>query len=67
MSKNDTRPVGEIFEYCKLKLQVVERISCKGCYFHDGSRCLYSIGITGYCDEKRRNDHKGVIFKRIDK
>lgn len=67
MSREITRPIGDVFRYGLLKLQVQEKITCKGCYFENDSGCLYSVGITGCCSYKDRNDHKSVIFKRIDK
>lgn len=67
MIKYKTRPIGEVFKYNKLKLQVQEKLSCKGCYFENKSGCLYSVGITGCCSSKDRNDHKDVIFKQIFK
>ena len=67
MSTYVTRPVGEIFEYCKLKLQVIEKLSCEGCYFCGDEHCLNFVSDTGYCGESARNDNKNVIFKRISK
>lgn len=66
MSTYKTRPVGEIFEYCKLKLQVVENETCEGCYFCSDAGCLNYRSDTGYCGESVRNDDKNVIFKRIN-
>lgn len=61
-----TRPIGEIFEYCKLKLQVVENEHCADCYFCGQDNCFCNICKTGYCGRSNRDDRKNVIFKRID-
>lgn len=66
MSTYKTRPVGEIFEYCKLKLQVVENETCEGCYFWGDEGCLNYRSTTGYCGRLLRNDNTNVIFKRIN-
>ena len=67
MIKNDTRPIGEIFNLYEVKLQVVENKTCKGCFF-DGKEC-YNIydDNAGSCYAKYRDDRKNVIFKQIDK
>lgn len=65
MSKYKTRPIGEIFEYCKLKLQVVENETCEGCFFCYEDGCQNSTKSTGYCGRAMRNDDKYVIFKHI--
>lgn len=67
MSIYRTRPIGEIFEYGKVKLQVVENKTCEGCYL-DGKDCWKSYqDNAGTCYGKHREDNKNVIFKRIDK
>lgn len=65
MSTYKTRPIGEIFEWHGVKLQVVEKISCDGCYFRTCDDCLNFRKNTGYCGECVRDDQKNVIFKRI--
>lgn len=67
MRKYQTKPIGEIFEYYKLKLQVIEGETCEGCFFEsEGALCLNYRGNTGYCCSDVREDRKNVIFKRID-
>lgn len=67
MSTYETKPIGEIFEYGKLKLQVVENETCEGCFFEsEGALCLLLRDTTGYCGSEVREDRKSVIFKRID-
>ena len=66
MSKYKTRPIGEIFEYHKIKLQVVGSNECRNCYFYDISRCNSISKKTGYCGSSVRDDRINVIFKRID-
>lgn len=61
-----TRPIGEIFEYCRLKLQVVENETCEGCFFWSNDGCLNSTNETGYCGQSMRDDKRIVIFKRIN-
>lgn len=61
-----TRPIGEIFEWHGVKLQVVEKISCKSCYFYTYKNCLNFRQNTGYCGRAMRNDDRYVIFKRIN-
>lgn len=65
MSKYKTRPIGEIFKFCNLKLQVVENNSCDECYFMVDVGCINYLSNTGECGESMRNDRKNVIFKRI--
>lgn len=67
MSKNDTRPIGEIFEYHKIILQVVENEYCTSCYFYRNNICTNISKKTGHCGDTVRQDRKSVIFKRIDK
>lgn len=66
MSTIKTIPVGEIFEYGKEKLQVVESIGCRGCYFEIVGVCVNNEVETGDCSEVYRRDGKSVIFKRIN-
>lgn len=66
MSNYKTRPIGEIFEWRGVKLQVVENKSCKGCFF-DGNECWNIDNVdAGLCYAKYRDDRKSVIFKRIN-
>lgn len=67
MRKNDTRPIGEIFEYHKIILQVVENEDCESCYFYRNNICTNIPKKTGLCGHSVRQDRKSVIFKRIDK
>lgn len=67
MSTIKTIPVGRIFEYRKLKLQVVECLTCEGCYFRHEGKCLNDEVDTGDCSEHYRTDGKSVIFKQIHK
>ena len=62
-----TRPIGEIFEYCKKKLQVVQNNRCTGCYFLGSDICIRVRDVSGYCGETLREDKQNVIFKQIDK
>lgn len=66
MSKYKTRPIGEVFRYYKLKIQVVEGETCNECCFNSCGWCFGYIETTGYCRETDRDDQKNVIFKRID-
>lgn len=53
-------PVG-----AEVTLKVVEtkEADCSGCFFDEIANC---INIRyGYCDSKRRSDHKNVIFKEV--
>lgn len=65
MNNYKTRPIGEIFEYCRLKLQVVENDTCEGCFFCGNGICINFSKKTGYCGASMREDNKNVIFKRI--
>ena len=65
MSKYKTRPIGEIFEYCRLKFQVVEHYTCKGCHFWRNGICINFSKKTGYCSRYIREDDKSVIFKQV--
>lgn len=66
MTTYKTKPIGEIFEYCGIKLQVVGNIFCGGCYFSDNCACMNNRSDTGYCSMYNRKDQKSVIFKRIN-
>lgn len=67
MSTYKTRPIGEIFKFYQLKLQVIESEACEGCFFeNDEPFCLQCRYYTGYCSSDVREDRKNVIFKRID-
>lgn len=57
-----TRPIGEVFEYDGVTLEVVENGLCRGCYF-DKDGCIESSTITGACSCIDRSDKKSVIFK----
>lgn len=65
MSREITRPIGEVFRCGKVKLKVVENKTCEGCFF-DGKEC-YNIydDNAGRCYSKYRDDRKNVIFKQI--
>ena len=65
MSKYKTRPIGEIFEYRGIKLQVVENDNCIGCYVYWNDDCLKYHREIGSCSGLFRDDQKNVIFKRI--
>lgn len=65
MSKYITRPIGEIYEYNNVTLQVVERRGCEGCYFYHFANCMNKRRITGHCGHLLREDRKSVIFKQI--
>lgn len=66
MSNYKTRPIGEIFEWHGVKLQVVENKTCEGCFFYDDAACLNYRNDTGYCGEYVREDKISIIFKRIN-
>ena len=67
MSTYKTRPIGEIYKFYQLKLQVIEEETCEGCFFeNDEPICLNVRSYTGYCGREVREDRKSVIFKRID-
>ena len=61
------RKVGEIFTTKEgVKIEVVEKIGCKGCFYNDKEEgCLNSI-IRCFCHRNFRADNKSVIFKQID-
>lgn len=62
-----TRPIGEIFKFYVLKLQVIEGETCEGCFFKSNvPPCLDCRYYTGYCSGWEREDNKRVIFKLID-
>lgn len=65
MSKCKTRSIGEIFEYHKIKLQVVENYTCKGCHFWRNGICINYSKKTGNCSRYIREDNKSVIFKQV--
>ena len=66
------RPIGEVFEDCRLKLRVVEaeHIFCDGCYYVSNSCGLlfespHPEQKSGECSAKHRGDRKNVIFKEV--
>lgn len=65
MSKYKTRPIGEVFKYGKVKLQVVENNVCDECYFDEGNLFLEDEEDPGYCIAKYRDDRKNIIFKQV--
>lgn len=65
MRRFKTRPIGEIFVNREVKLKVVEKDDCIGCYFRGYDDCFNYRSTTGYCGGLLRNDNTNVIFKRI--
>ena len=63
------RPIGEIFDFEGVKLEVVEKDGryCEGCYFAGLVLCRIReiMGNTGYCGSANREDRKMVIFKKV--
>lgn len=66
MNIDKTKPIGEIFEYCGIKLQVVENEDCNKCFFLGNKFCFNNHRRNGHCRSLLRKDNKSVIFKRID-
>lgn len=67
--KNNTRPIGEIFEHNGVTLKIVASKYCKNCYFNNEKKQYCEIGIksenlssVGLCSPLFRNDHTGVSF-----
>ena len=64
MAQEGERPVGEVFDFCGVKLQVVEEPTCNGCFFCD--QCIFHVQeFIGQCGSLSRFDRKSVIFKLI--
>ena len=63
------RPIGEIFDFLGVKLEVIEgeKDSCEGCYFYKWIICRFDgiIDITGNCGPTYRKDKSNVIFKEV--
>jgi len=60
------RPIGEIFEFNGVKLQVVKCSDCEGCYFNENQIdcCDESVmDITSDCSFQARTN--SVIFKEV--
>jgi len=60
------RPIGEIFEFNGVKLQVVKCSDCEGCYFYENQIdcCDESVmDITSDCSFQARTN--SVIFKEV--
>lgn len=60
-----TRPIGEIFDYEDIKLEVVKKFGCEGCYFR-GECKIEHIEITGPCMISERTDFESVIFEKVE-
>ena len=59
-------PVGEIIDFCGVKLEVVEETSCEGCFFCD--KCFLQLDVfIGQCSSLSRFDRKSVIYKIVKK
>lgn len=65
MSNYKTRPIGQVFKWRGVRLQVVKYDSCQGCYLDKYDKCRSYRHDTGYCSKLVRNDGKNVIFKQI--
>lgn len=65
MSTYKTRPIGEIFKWRGVKLQVVRFESCQGCYLDSYDNCRSYRHVTGYCSKLVRKDQKNIIFKQV--
>jgi hypothetical protein len=64
-----TRHIGSVFYIDGVKLEVVEKIVCDGCYFYKNdtiscTRNSRQTDITGSCGCTVRSDGRSVIFKR---
>ena len=63
-----SRPIGEVFEYNGVKLEVANpkrETFCKGCYFKE-TQCPKELrDIRGTCCALYRDDKTEVIFKPI--
>lgn len=61
-------PVGSIFAFRKVRLQVVEGRYCHDCYFlgHKDVNCFaVSIHVVPPCSGFARSDGKNVVFKKV--
>lgn len=56
--------VGEMIDFCGVKLEVVEETSCEGCFFCD--KCFLQLDVfIGQCSSLSRLDRKSVIYKIV--
>lgn len=60
------RKVGEVFTCNGKTYQVVEGIACNGCTFMKNGSCYLVNELLGPCDDTKRSDKTGVIFKEIN-
>lgn len=61
-------PVGSLFEYRKVRLQVVERFSCSLCFFfsHKAVHCFgETLADVPPCSGMARSDGKNVFLKKV--
>lgn len=71
MEDYSTRPVGEIFKFKNVTLEIikVDSIYCGECYFHKRNldpECIYKTKPDlGYCSAIDRTDNENVIFKLV--
>lgn len=73
-SKTKERLVGTIFKVftphkVQVKLEVVKRDNCSGCFF--SNYCLHYyhdiiISTCGYCSKHERSDGESIIYKKIE-
>lgn len=63
------RPIGEIFKYSDIYLQVVEQLHynpCENCAFFLQCNMERDNHILGDCSKETRSDHRHIIFKEIE-
>lgn len=61
-------PIGSIFAYRKVRLQVVEGRYCSACYFfaNKDAHCYdVSVNVVPPCNGLARRDGKHIIFKKV--
>lgn len=61
--KLEIKPLGAVFKYNGVRLQVIKAIqSCRGCYFKRHAIC--PVQIVGVCQTPWRDEN--IIFRKFD-
>lgn len=55
----------KVGERVTITIEVVEQISCKGCFFYGVYGCYSPIFLESECAAECRSDGKDIIYKEV--